>query len=271
MSSHDNSGNRTPATYRTTRPTTYRTTNRTTNPATDPPTAVAGPSVHSTTHPHATLPHVVATAPATPSQTRRNPLPAPHHDDRCTAVPTHRWPGEARRTVPVRHVDSDCLIGVRHPHQPGVVRARSVDAGGHPRVMLPVLRRLWTVAGHDSTRLAARLLTHDWCYLDPAIPDTAVLPAPVADPADVPVRDHGNGRSLPGITGRRVIAGVGITHPATGPDATTDSEPVVVVPLAHLGLLDTAWLYLIDPASDSVTVHTGDGGLVSHHHFLLNA
>lgn len=260
MPSHDRSDTRTPATYRTTRPSTCRTSN--------PATAAAGPSVHSTAGRYGALPHIVAPAQATLSKTPPQAIAAPHDSDDCAAEPTEPtepWSAGTRRTVRVHYVDSDCLIGVRDPHRPGLLQARSVDAGGHPQIMLPVLRRLWTAAGCDSIRLAALLLACDWRYLDPAIPtDMSTLPT-VADTAPSARSDHGNGRRLPGITGRRVIAGIGITHTATGPDPATDSEPAMVVPLAHLDLLDAAWLYLLDPADDSVTVHTGDGALVSHH------
>ncbi|WP_204014417.1 hypothetical protein, partial [Virgisporangium aurantiacum] len=253
---------RTPATYRTTRPATYRTTN--------PVTAAAGPSVHSVVGRYDPPPHVVAPNPATPGPAPQHVIPPPQDIDDCAAAPDDRRSAGMRRTVRAHYVDSDCLIGLRHPHRPDLLQARGVDTGGHPRVMLPVLRRLWTAAGRDSTRLAARLLAHDWRYLDPAIPTTVPTSATTAEPAAEPAAaswhgDHGNGRNLQGVTGRRVIAGVGVTHTAIGPDAAIDSEPAMVVPLAHFGLLDAAWLYLLDPASDSVTVHIGDGGLVSHH------
>jgi hypothetical protein len=257
MPSHDRSNARSPATYRTTRPPTYGTAH--------PAMGQAGPSVHSTTGHYGALPRVVAPTPAKLHQgPRRAVTGAPHDSDNCPAVPADRCTAEGRRMVRAHYVDSDCLIGVHHPHRPGLLQARSVDAGGHPRVMLPILRRLWTAAGRDSTRLAARLLAHDWRYLDPAIPPIAPTPATAADPAAAGGA-HANGPSLPGVTGRQVIAGVGITHTATGPDVAIDSEPATVVPLAHLGLLDAAWLYLLDPAGDSVAIHTGDGGLVSHH------
>ncbi|GAB3852344.1 hypothetical protein ACFPIJ_42160 [Dactylosporangium cerinum] len=264
MSFHDHSATRTPATYRTTRPATYRTTS--------PTTEASGPSVDSTAGPYGALPRVVAPRPATPGQAPRHAHPAPQdtvgsaaalagdlRSDRCSAG--------ARRTVRVHYVDSDCLIGVRDPYRPDLLRARGVDAGGHPRVMLPVLRRLFTAAGRDSTRLATRLLAYDWLYLDPAVPTAATTSRTAAD-ASTRGR-HDTGGPLQRGTGRRVIAGVGITHAATGPDGVADGDPVTVVPLAHLGLLDTAWLYLLDPAGDSVTVHTGDGGLLSRH--LLDA
>ncbi|WP_271189732.1 hypothetical protein [Dactylosporangium matsuzakiense] len=239
MSAHDRSDTRSPAAYR----------------ATGPATAQAHPSVHRTAGRDGAPPRVLAPTPAASGRRARHAGRAPLHIEGCTAGPAAE-PCGARRPVPARYVDSDCLIGVRHPHRPGLLQARSVDAGGHPRIMLPVLRTLWAAAGGDSIRLAARLLAHDWHCLDPAIPTTAPTPATATNPAARGDRHRRRDRS--GVTGRRVIAGVGITHAAAG-------EPVQLVPLAHLGLLDAAWWYLLDPVCDRVTVHTGDGGLVSYY------
>ncbi|MFG2043951.1 hypothetical protein [Dactylosporangium sp. NPDC048998] len=158
-----------------------------------------------------------------------------------------------------RYVDSDCLIGLTDPRRPDLVRARTVERGGHPHVMLPTLRRIWTRTGHDSTRLAARLLAHDWHCLDPATtpPTAATVPA-----TGGPHTTGGGGA----VTRRRVVAGIGITRTPTDPDGTVlGPEPAAVVPLAHLGNLDAAWLYLLDPLADTVTVHTGDGDVISRH------
>ncbi|MEV6931378.1 hypothetical protein AB0M46_43740 [Dactylosporangium sp. NPDC051485] len=142
----------------------------------------------------------------------------------------------------VHYLDSGCLIGLTDQHRPHLVHVRAVEHGGHPHAMLPTLRRIFTATGHDSADLGTRLLAHDWDRLDPTT--TA-------------------GR---GVTGRRAIAGVGLTHAATGPDGTApEPEPADVVPLAHISELDTAWLYLLDPDADTVTVHTGDGHPVSRH------
>ncbi len=140
-----------------------------------------------------------------------------------------------------RYIDSNCLIGVTDPRYPHMVRARTVGSGGHPHAMLPTLRRIWAANSHDSDALVTRLLAHDWHYLDPT--DTQ------RSAAD-----------------RRCIAGVGL---ADGPDAQhsadTEPEPVCVVPLTAVGELDAAWLYLLDPAEDTVTVHTGDGNPIGRH------
>lgn len=259
MPIHDRSHTGAPATYRTTRPVTYRTTT--------PGIPTYGPSAHHTAA-HATS---RAVRPGVPSQ------PAPHatgpqpRSDAAAQDLTgafaqlvedllpDRFPDGPRRPAPVYYVDSDCLIGVSDPHRPDLVRARSIDRGGHPQVMLPILRRLWTAAGRDSTRLAARLLAYDWLYLDPATPATAPPPSVTTYPR------RGQDRSQ-GLIGRRLIAGIGITHTAAGPDGgSAEPDPVTVVPLAHLDALDAGWLYLLSPVEDSITVHTGDGSLLSRH------
>ncbi|MEV6931598.1 hypothetical protein AB0M46_44890 [Dactylosporangium sp. NPDC051485] len=146
----------------------------------------------------------------------------------------------------VHYLDSGCLIGLTDQHRPHVVHVRAVEHGGHPHTMLPTLRRIFTATGHDSTDLGSRLLAHDWHRLDPTT---------ATDGHDV--------------TGRRTIAGVGLTYATTGTPGTVgtvgEPEPADVVPLAHLSELDTAWLYLLDPGAGTVTVHTGDGHPVSRH------
>lgn len=140
----------------------------------------------------------------------------------------------------VHYLDSGCLIGLTDPHRPHLVHVRAVEHGGHPHTMLPTLRRIFTAAGHDKADLGARLLAHDWDRLDPTTT---------------------GGR---GVTGRRAIAGVGLTDAATGPGGTAP-EPPDVVPLARISELDAAWLYLLDPGAGTVTVHTGAGHPVSRH------
>ncbi|GAB3861819.1 hypothetical protein ACFPIJ_56495 [Dactylosporangium cerinum] len=204
----------TPATYRTGRPTTYRT-----SPFTIPPQGL--------------------------------------FPRRSVAAPCSAWPADAvpdgdlvddrqlQRPATVRHVDSDCLIGMRDVRRGDLVQARAVDHGGHPRTMLPTLRRIWAATGQDSTRLTARLLAHDWLYLD----------------ATVTARHHPAGQTT---SGRQAIAGVGVPRTSI-PSSDAGGDPITVVPLAHLAVLDAGWLYLLDPAADTVTVHTGDGDLVSRH------
>ncbi|MER7276637.1 hypothetical protein ABT369_19555 [Dactylosporangium sp. NPDC000244] len=143
------------------------------------------------------------------------------------ARPTVPRHGQVLRTS--RYVDSNCLIGTADPDRPHLAHVRGVARGGHPHVMLPTLRRIWAATSRDSTRLTAVLLAHDWHHLDPAT-----------------------------TGGSRVVAGIGRIHDAK-------PEPVTVVPLATAGELDAAWIYLLDPGEDTVTVHTGDGDPISRH------
>ena len=256
MPIHDRGHTGAPATYRTARPATYRTTT--------PSTPTSGPSADRTpADSRAVRPAAQSQpAPSRPagSQPRSDSAARDLADafaDLVEEMLADRWSSGSRRPARVSYVDSDCLIGVSDPHRPDLVRARSIDRGGHPRVMLPTLRRLWSAAARDSTRLATRLLAHDWHYLDPATPTTAPAPTGAAATAH---------RRSQGLIGRQLIAGIGITHAAAGPDGVTaDPEPVTVVPLAHLEALDATWLYLLSPTEDSITVHTGDGSLVSRH------
>ncbi|MEV0133686.1 hypothetical protein AB0H83_35140 [Dactylosporangium sp. NPDC050688] len=147
------------------------------------------------------------------------------------------------RPVPTgRYIDSNCLIGVTDPRYPHIVRARTVGSGGHPHAMLPTLRRIWAANSHDSRALVTRLLAHDWHYLDPTT------------------------GTRTSVTDHRRIAGIGLADsPDARHNADTEPEPACVVPLTAVGELDTAWLYLLDPAEDTVTVHTGDGDPISRH------
>ena len=256
MPIHDHSHTGAPATYRTARPATYRTTT--------PSTPTSGPSVDRTPAGSRAVRPGAQAQPTSPRPAESQPRSDSAARDLTGAFAdlveemlADRWSSGLRRPGRVYYVDSDCLIGVSDPYRPDLVRARSIDRGGHPRIMLPTLRRLWNAAGRDSTRLATRLLAHDWHYLDPATPTTAAPSSGTAATA------HGRPQ---GLIGRQVIAGIGITHAAAAPiGVSADPEPVTVVPLAHLDALDATWLYLLSPTEDSITVHTGDGSHVSRH------
>lgn len=45
----------------------------------------------------------------------------------------------------------------------------------------------------------------------------------------------------------------------------TEPEPATVFPLSRAVDLDASWIYVISPADDTVTVHTGDGDPVGVH------
>ncbi|WP_428962980.1 hypothetical protein [Micromonospora fluostatini] len=121
-----------------------------------------------------------------------------------------------------------CYIGVTDPHLPHLVRARFVLRDGHPAAIVPTLARIWADhAGRDTGALVAAILRHDWAYLDTTVRDD----------------------------GRRTVPAVGV--PLHG----TSSEPVTVFAPRHAADLDVGWVYVIDPATDTVTVHGDDGGI----------
>lgn len=121
-------------------------------------------------------------------------------------------------------------IGILDPQH--LVCARHVRVAGEPAGVVTALQRIWaTTARRDTTTLITRLLACDWDRLD----------------ADVTATTH------PGRTDRRAVAGIGIALDGDDP------EPPQRFALAHARLLDLDWIYLIDPANDTVTVHTDDG------------
>jgi hypothetical protein len=135
-------------------------------------------------------------------------------------------------------VSTHSYIGIRDTDRPNLVRARYVHSDGHPGAMIPTLRAVWAgVAGGDTTRLITLLLGHDWDYLDPAVTDHTRTP----------------------FAGQQPVAEVGMTLAATdGRGSVLPPEPVTVVPLTAAPALDAEWIYLLDPASDTVVVHTAD-------------
>jgi hypothetical protein len=152
-------------------------------------------------------------------------------------------PIEERTTVSTRS-----YVGIPDPDQPGQVRLRYVHSDGNPGYMIPTLRTIWAKAAErDTNRLATRLLAYDWDYLDP---DTTTSSEPPF-----------NGEQL---GPEQLIPGVGMTLASYDIDAQVPlrPEPVTVVALAATGDLDAQWIYLIDPGTDTITVHTSGGDLV---------
>ncbi|MBG0568232.1 hypothetical protein I4J89_43085 [Actinoplanes sp. NEAU-A11] len=135
-------------------------------------------------------------------------------------------------------------VGIHDPDQPGQVRLRYVHSDGYPHYMIPTLRKIWAgAAAGDTPRLATLLLAHDWDYLDPETTDDST--------------------STPPLAGEQLIPGVGMTLAATGGDGQVlPPEPVTVVALTATGDLDAHWIYLIDPGTDTLTVHTSGGDAV---------
>ncbi|MGN9807123.1 hypothetical protein [Micromonospora sp. L32] len=131
-------------------------------------------------------------------------------------------------------MNTPCFVGTTDPAKPHLVHARFVLLDGHPGVVVPALAAIWAAHAHCDTRaLIGAVLARDWEYLDPATTATTVC----------------------GL-GQQSVPGVGI--PLTG--CVVDApEPVTVFPLCRAGHLDAQWIYLVDPATDTVAVHTDDG------------
>jgi hypothetical protein len=108
---------------------------------------------------------------------------------------------------------------------------------------MPTLRGIWAgAARHDTHRLATLLLEHDWDYLDLEMTD---------------------GSNSTPFAGEELVPGVGMTLAATNGDGRVlPPEPVTVVALAATGDLDAQWIYVIDPSTDTITVHTPGGDVV---------
>ncbi|WP_073839443.1 hypothetical protein [Micromonospora sp. CB01531] len=135
-------------------------------------------------------------------------------------------------------MSTHCFIGVTDAANPHLVHARFVLFDGLPGVVVPTLAAIWVGHAHrDAQSLSTAVLACDWEYLDPAI--TAATEC--------------------GFVGQRPVPGVGMTLANTTDGAIEAPEPVTVFPLSHARHLDTEWIYLIDPLTATVTVHTDDG------------
>jgi hypothetical protein len=132
-----------------------------------------------------------------------------------------------------------CYVGTTDPRHPHLVRARFVLHDGYPSVIVATLSQIWARHAHgDTTALIDAILAHDWEYLDPDI----------------------TANTTSGFAGQYPAPGIGMTLAATTPDGSLcEPEPVCVFPLAQAGELDAQWIYLVDPVTDTVTVHCADG------------
>ncbi|WP_371409319.1 hypothetical protein OG423_05565 [Micromonospora zamorensis] len=130
-----------------------------------------------------------------------------------------------------------CYVSAIDAAQPSIVRARYVHFDGYPLAFIAQLRGIWaSTARRDTQALIDAVLAHDWFYLGSDVtPDT---------------------RSFPH---QHPVGGVGVTLDDSEP------EPATVFPLSHAVDLDASWIYVISPADDTVTVHTGDGDPVDVH------
>ncbi|MFC0027983.1 hypothetical protein ACFFMM_00395 [Micromonospora chaiyaphumensis] len=135
-------------------------------------------------------------------------------------------------------MSTHCFVGTTDPANPRLVYARFVLLDGYPGVVVPALAAIWV--GHarrDAHALSTAILASDWEYLDPAITATTES----------------------GLAGQRPVPGVGMTLASTTDGAIDAAEPVTVFPLSHARHLDVEWIYLIDPLTATVAVHTDDG------------
>ena len=115
------------------------------------------------------------------------------------------------------------LIGVAEPD--GRYTARWLHWGDQPAALVPVLRHIWAATfAADTTALAAELLAHDWVQLAPT-------------------------------AARRRWRGL-LLRPGVGYATSADYEHGRR--RGHIGSdevdADLEWLYLFDPASDTVRV-----------------
>ncbi|MFG1648391.1 hypothetical protein ACGFIE_00570 [Micromonospora sp. NPDC049275] len=140
-------------------------------------------------------------------------------------------------------MSTTCCIGAIDPDNSTLVRARIVHYDGYPSNVLPTLAAIWAAhAHHDTAALITTILANDWEQLD----------------EDTTASTSSN------FAGQKPVPGVGITLASTSDGVTVDPpEPVTIFPLCHAGHLDVEWIYLIDAATDTIVVHTGDGTPVS--------
>ncbi|MCW6007694.1 hypothetical protein K1W54_24550 [Micromonospora sp. CPCC 205371] len=138
------------------------------------------------------------------------------------------------QSPPTTTVPGRAVIGAISPPTQ-VVLSRPIAQHADPDNVVATLQRMWrdTFAGNTSAMLAA-LLAIDWQYLHAG---TAAGHRPAA-------------------AAKHAVAGVG----GIGMASTRHRrrQPVNFC-LTEAGDLDVDWIYLIDPVTDTVAVHTGDG------------
>ncbi|SCG77680.1 hypothetical protein [Micromonospora inositola] len=141
-------------------------------------------------------------------------------------------------------MSTHCYVGTTGPTNPHVVHARFVLFDGYPAAVVPTLARIWAHhARRDAAALAAAVLAHDWECLDHRI--TAVTTSAFA--------------------GQQPVPGVGMTLATSSGGVVDPAEPVSVFPLCQAVHLDAGWIYVIDPATATVTVHTDDGDPIARY------
>lgn len=122
------------------------------------------------------------------------------------------------------------LIGAMNaPTQ--VVLARRVEQHADPDQVVAALRHMWrhTFTG-DTTAMLTTLIATDWCYLRPEL---TAAPHPAAP-------------------GQCAVVGVGVTSHAPR------RQPVNFC-LTEAADVAVDWIYLLDPCTATIAVHTGAG------------
>lgn len=133
--------------------------------------------------------------------------------------------------LPTAATPGRALVGAINPPTQ-VVLARPVAQPADPARLVTTLRQIWQhTFARDTFKMVTKLIATDWQDLQPGI--TA---------ADHPA------------AGAEFVEGVGVT----AGDSADQPENFC---LADASALRAAWLCLIDPDRDTVTVYTGDGQL----------
>ena len=138
-------------------------------------------------------------------------------------------------------MSTPCFVGTRDRRRPHLVCVRYIAGHGHPNLILPALRRIWShTAGRNTAVMLDLLLRNDWTHLEPTR-----YPCPAG------IRIPGVGVLL-GSRGHSRRDGGNVPGP----------EPLTRFPLHQAAALDIGWIYLIDPATGTFAVHDGAGELV---------
>jgi hypothetical protein len=146
-------------------------------------------------------------------------------------------PSRATRGHNAATMGNRALIGaINAPTQ--VVLARHIELGATPQQIVAGLRHMWctTFAGNTSAMLTA-LITTDWRHLHAEI-------------------TSGHRRSA---SGEHAVADVDMTR------AVPAGQQPVSFCLTDAADLAVDWIYLIDPVTATVAVHTGDGQPAATH------
>lgn len=132
-----------------------------------------------------------------------------------------------------------CLVGAFTADDPATANVRYVHSDGYPDYILPTLNQIWsTTFARDTTALVEALLAHQWSYLGADVTaDTAV-----------------------DFDGEKPVPGVGMAS-----EFDADSSIVRTPLLAGVDVDEVDWMFLIDPARQTVAVYGPDNLTYVHH------